>query len=303
MTQFVKLGLATAVTFGLPLSSPGQPPPIGPATVGEWTIRTERIERFVEHRLRGQIVEAAIQRQLLEEAREQLVDRQVILSYLQSTPHRAGPNQIRLKVEELTDRLRQQDLTLEDHLERRQMTRQELENELAWTIAWEQYLEAQLTGEALRRFYEKNRREFDGTRLEVAHILLRPAADHPEAGRERASEIRRKLTSGELSWNEAVRQYSQAESSLDSAGRIGWIGYDGPMPPAFSHAAFELDPGQISEPVATTFGIHLIQCLAVEPGTRGPDDVRDRLKEAATRFLFEKLAREKRAAIAIEYGD
>ncbi len=54
----------------------------------------------------------------------------------------------------------------------------------------------------------------------------------------------------------------------------------------FTAAALSLDPGELSMPVKSNFGIHLIRCLEVESGTREFDKVRDAVLRAAELQLF-----------------
>ena len=58
----------------------------------------------------------------------------------------------------------------------------------------------------------------------------------------------------------AARKYSTCPSG-SSGGILGWFGR-GDMVPAFEQAAFDLTPGQVSEPVKTQFGYHLIYVIS-----------------------------------------
>jgi parvulin-like peptidyl-prolyl isomerase len=69
----------------------------------------------------------------------------------------------------------------------------------------------------------------------------------------------------------------------------------------FSRAAFALDKDQISPPIATVFGIHLIRVTDIKPGEKKWTDVRDALKAAVTENLFEQLIAHERGAAAVQY--
>jgi parvulin-like peptidyl-prolyl isomerase len=68
-------------------------------------------------------------------------------------------------------------------------------------------------------------------------------------------------------WNQLAKDYSQDPGSAPSGGELGWVGKGGFVPP-FENAAKALAIGQISDPVKSDFGYHIIQ---VEE-RRGPAD-------------------------------
>jgi len=59
-------------------------------------------------------------------------------------------------------------------------------------------------------------------------------------------------------WNQLAKDYSQDPGSAPSGGELGWVGKGGFVPP-FENAAKALAIGQISDPVKTDFGYHIIQ--------------------------------------------
>jgi peptidyl-prolyl cis-trans isomerase SurA len=97
--------------------------------------------------------------------------------------------------------------------------------------------------------------------VEVAHIMVRTTDENDnDRAKNLAFEIYEKLQKG-LPWNELCAEYSEDPSSKDNGGKLRAFGV-GAMPavPEFEAAAFALkNPGDISDPVKTQFGWHLIK--------------------------------------------
>lgn len=94
--------------------------------------------------------------------------------------------------------------------------------------------------------------------------------------RETAMEVLKKLSEG-ADWNELVAQYSQDEGSVPQGGDLGWFPR-GVMVPAFEEVAFQLEVGEISPPVQTQYGWHIIQVLGHEQRPLSESDYQ-RLRE------------------------
>ena len=76
-----------------------------------------------------------------------------------------------------------------------------------------------------------------------------------------AKEVISKLDAGE-SWADLAAEYSTDDANKDNGGDLGWIGRIDSYDPAFLDAAFALnEDGEISEPVQSSFGWHVIQLV------------------------------------------
>ncbi len=95
-------------------------------------------------------------------------------------------------------------------------------------------------------------------KVQAMHILV--------PTEQQAIEIRKEILAGQTqqeifnNFMNAAKKYSKC-SSGSSGGIIGWFGR-GDMVPEFEKAAFELQPGTVSEPVKTQFGWHLIYVIS-----------------------------------------
>jgi len=94
----------------------------------------------------------------------------------------------------------------------------------------------------------------------VRHILLRVSDLTPEAEvLRRLNELRERVVKGGQDFGQLARLYS-VDSTATRGGDLGWI-YPGDTVPEFERAMALLKPGEVSAPVASPFGWHLIQVL------------------------------------------
>ena len=99
-------------------------------------------------------------------------------------------------------------------------------------------------------------------KVSVAHIMLSAPEDKPEKSSEaeaKIKELHQKLQDG-AAFAELAKQYSDDKSSAQQGGRIQQFGIN-EMFPAFEEAAYALKEGEISEPVRTKVGWHIIKLL------------------------------------------
>jgi parvulin-like peptidyl-prolyl isomerase len=92
-----------------------------------------------------------------------------------------------------------------------------------------------------------------------------------------ALEVRDSLMGGG-DWTELAAEYSDDPSNKDSGGDLGTV-YEGEMVEAFEQAAFSLQLDEISAPVRTTYGYHVIQVTGITEGGQQPlEEVRDQIE-------------------------
>jgi parvulin-like peptidyl-prolyl isomerase len=274
------------------------------ATVGGEPIDADEVDRLVRQAAGGQQINPAVLPWLQAQALDELIDRRLALAYAGRTECGASQAEVDAAVAALRSRLAAQGESLEAYLKEKSLTEADLRRQIVWDLTWPKLVARDATDQRLRSYFDANRRELDGTELAVSQVLLR----WPEGGgsaavkrlTERAAAIRQEIVGGKLPFAEAARKHSEAPSAAEG-GRLGFIARHGTMPEAFAKAAFALEPGEISPPVVTPFGVHLIRCDEVRPGTKQWTDVRPELEAAVARRLLDRLARYQRRFTPVAY--
>lgn len=122
---------------------------------------------------------------------------------------------------------------------------------------------------------------------QARHILIRITDSVPEAEAERRlRDVRERILAGSAEFADMARQYS-ADGSSGRGGDLGWI-YPGDTVPEFERAMDALGENDISQPVRTSFGVHLIQVL----GRRTDEMSADRQRMLARQALRDRRADE-----------
>jgi len=234
---------------------------------------------------------------------EQLVDEALLRSELARQLVEVADRELDAGVERLRGQLATRGVTLEAFLAESGRDLAGLREQIRLEVALDKYVRPRMTAETIDAFFEQNRREFDGTRLRVSHVVLRPDivdADGIDRQVRQAEAIRRDVLQGRLAFDEAARRYS-AGPSRRQGGDIGWITRTGPMVEAFTKPVFALAKGEVSKPIVTPFGVHLVKVVDMEPGRIGLDAVRPRLEKMMAAKLVRELLGKARATTQVTY--
>lgn len=138
------------------------------------------------------------------------------------------------------------------------------------------------------------------------HILLRTGAQLSEAAAAaQLAEYRQRILAGRATFEDLAREHSQ-DGSAAQGGDLGWS-TPGRYVPEFEAVLEALKPGEISQPVVSRFGVHLIELLERRQVKLTPREQRDVAREALRQKKAEEAyatwARELRGRAYVEYRD
>jgi peptidyl-prolyl cis-trans isomerase C len=119
-----------------------------------------------------------------------------------------------------------------------------------------------ITDDEIETYYKGHKEEFTNPEsVKARHILLKvPEGADEKAWKEaesKAKDVKKKLENGE-DFAELAKKYSDDPGSKTKGGDLGFF-TKGRMVPEFESAAFSLKPGELSGPVKTNFGYHIIE--------------------------------------------
>lgn len=305
MRKFSKMRSYLAISLGMLMmsidatsASAADKVPSGSTKVGAQLVTPTDIERELTRTIPKLPEDANVLAKLRAATRRECVRRELALQWLESQGKVIGETAIDTELQRRKKELVAKKIQWPKYLEQTQHTEASLRREVKWRLSWQNYLDEQLSDANLKRYFEKHKAEFDGTQIRVAHLLLKPT----DKGMDEAQTLRVEIIAGKLSFADAVKQNSQAPTA-EQGGDIGFIGRHAPMPEAFSKAAFALKLQEISPPVETAFGVHLIQCLEIKPGEQPWTASREELQTAVTHYLFDWICEQQATKVPVQYLD
>ena len=141
------------------------------------------------------------------------------------------------------------------------------------------------------------------TETHARHILLRPGpALTQDAAMARLLGYKREIEGARARFEDLAKRYSE-DGSAPSGGDLGWAG-PGRYVPEFEQALAGLEPNQISDPLVSRFGVHLIQLLErrqTQLDARAQREAaRTALREEKYEAAYLEWARETRARAYVE---
>ncbi|HWG44126.1 MAG TPA: peptidylprolyl isomerase [Gemmataceae bacterium] len=301
-----------------PPPAPSTPPPAqaAPAASAAPAAPTNAVAATVN----GQAVpETAVQRGLARvppqkhaEARAQilnyLIDQTLLDQYLLQQKIAIDPKEIEKSVNEIKAELKKRNQEFTKMLEGMRLSEPELREHIAAEIRWGKFAEERANDKVLKELFDAQKYLFDGSQVRARHILITPTSDDAKAGEQAAAQLlaikqqidkqvadglaklpadtdnlareKKRQTLLDEAFAAQAKEKSACPSGKDKGGDVDWFQGVGFMVEPFSKAAFALKPFEMSAPVKTPFGYHLILVTDRKPGREVKfEDVKDMVKE------------------------
>lgn len=237
---------------------------------------------------------------------ELLVNTQLLKHYLVSQRVQVPESTIDEQIERTKQQLKREGQDLPTLLLQSGKSMEDLRKEIADQLRFSEFANKRATDRELENYLNQNRDLFSGTQVRASHILLKlePSAtkEEKEKVKQRLEAIRKEIVGGKLSFAAAANKYSEDPANAGGAGGdLDYFNLNSGFVDEFANAAFKLKKGEISQPVETPFGYHLIQITDRKEGkTPAFEQVKPYILNAYKMDLEKKIVGEERQTAKIE---
>jgi peptidyl-prolyl cis-trans isomerase C len=245
-----------------------------------------------------------------------LIDNSVIDQYLAALKIAVEAKEIDQQMANFREDLKKNNQDFDIVLKKMKVTETELKEQIYNQLRWEHFVTQQATDEKLKALFNHMPEAFDGSTIRARHILLATGTTpkEKEDAQAKLKEIRAQidkdvaaglaklpadadnLTKEKLklsllddAFGDAAKKNSICPSKADG-GDLRWFPRYGSMVEPFAKVAFALKEHQISEPVTTPFGYHLILVTGRKPGV--PTKFEDPKVKEAVKEVYEARLKE-----------
>ncbi len=274
------------------------------ATVNGEPIYTAEVDRYVREigaRFGVDFSKGDAARQRQQVARsvlDQLIERTLILQEARRTGRLASDAAVEDRLREIARAFPSPE-EFDRALQQQGVSRAELRDRVRFELTVRRILDdlrvPAPTDQEARAYFQAHREAFDEPeRVRVRHVLLRTEAE--------ARVALARLRAGE-SFAQVAKELSQDPGTRDRGGEVGLVA-PGQTVPEFEQVAFRLKPGELSEPVRTSFGYHIVQVTEKLPARKATwegvrQQVLELLRENKRREAFEAWVKELRGRAKI----
>ena len=208
-------------------------------------------------------IPAGNEEQIYKDAVESLVNAKLVNQYLLRQKINVSDDKVNERVAGLEKELKARGTDLPSEILRSGMSIPEIRKQYANRLRWEELVNERGRDSELNKFFSNHKDLFNGTQVKASHILLEVQSGASPVAKTKVREkllgIKKEIVDKKTTFAEAANKFSEDPANSDGAGGdIGYFNLNGTVIEEFAIPAFALKKGDISDPVETPYGYHLI---------------------------------------------
>ena len=276
------------------------------ATVNGENISQEDVNQML-NRFGKQVTEEqmpAVTKQIL----DGLITQKLIMQFIRDSKIEVSPAEIEGELNKVREDIKTnpglEGKTLEQVLETHGSSIDTLKSDIIISLSLEKNLGKDIDDKKIKASFDDNKAAYDDTEVRASHILVDTRQMKTDAelaqALEKIKKIKAEVDAGK-DFAEVAKQYSDCPSK-DKGGDLSFFKRKGQMVEPFAAAAFALKVGQVSAPVKTPFGYHIIKVTEIKKGTDVKfDDVKQVIKQNLMEEKAQVLIKQLLEKAKIEY--
>ena len=276
------------------------------ATVNGENVSQEDVNQML-NRFGKQVPEEqmpAVTKQIL----DGLITQKLIMQFIRDSKIEVSPAEIEGELNKVREDIKTnpglEGKTLEQVLETHGSSIDTMKSDIIISLSLEKNLGKDIDDKKIKAYFDENKAAYDNTERRASHILVDTRQMKADAelaqALEKIKKIKAEVDSGK-DFAEVAKQYSDCPSK-DKGGDLNFFKRKGQMVEPFAAAAFALKVGQVSDPVKTPFGYHIIKVTEIKKGTDVKfDDVKQVIKQNLMEEKAQVLIKQLLEKAKIEY--
>ncbi len=231
---------------------------------------------------------------------EQLIDRELIRQFLVKRKVKADSILLEQQMKMIRRLVEKKESDLKTVLVAVGLDEESLEEMLSLQIAWKIHVTKTLTEKRIHEYWNEHKSQFDGTEVIASQIFKKLPSDASNedvaTAKQELTELRKRIVAGEITFAAAAKENSDSPSA-SKGGSLGTFEYAGMVAESIAITAFGMQPGDVSKPFRSRFGLHLLSVEKRVEGELSLEDARSLVvKEISSVMWKEQVARERKTA-------
>ena len=281
----------------------GELPQGAVAQVGQALVSQDQFDKLeAAYQAAGRVPDKKTQSKEYRTFQQSLAQYLVMLEVLREQAPKFGimvaDSDVEAQVAEIQDMFQGDQKRFDDALKKQKLTLDQLKESLRERLLIDDMKAAvtkdvTVTDDEVKAYYDGHKADYTEPEVRDArHILISPfpsatgggptvtaSASDWEAAKAEAEKVRGEIQNG-ADFGAEARKYSDDAATRDSGGELGNI-VRGQTVPEFEQAVFALKKGELSQPVKTEYGYHLIQVTDITPEAQLPyDQVKEKIRSS-----------------------